>query len=172
MGRHTVVSLPFRLLTVAVAFGIAFLMGKPAEAQLLGPSPYVSFANSPFSGLTFTDYFFLETFEDNLFNTPQSNMNSGDVFVKSALIKFYACPSRRAATVAASAFVGDYAGNAGVTLNAPGTSNPVATNLNGTIIMFPLSSQVSLGRMRKSWPRMSSLPLGPSMTPPSNPLAP
>jgi prepilin-type processing-associated H-X9-DG protein len=89
---------------------------------------------------------FLE--QDNLFNTPQSSANSGDVFVSSQLVKFYACPSRRAATLSNSAFVGDYAGNAGVTGNAPGTSNPMVTNLNGTIVMYPLSSQVSLGRMR------------------------
>lgn len=41
-----------------------------AQAQLIGPTSYVGFAGSPLSGLTFTDYFFLETFEDLLLNTP------------------------------------------------------------------------------------------------------
>jgi hypothetical protein len=39
------------------------------QAALLGPSPYLSFADSPFQSLPFS-YFHLETFEDGLFNVP------------------------------------------------------------------------------------------------------
>ena len=38
-------------------------------ATLLGPTPYLSFANSPFFGGAFS-YFYLENFEDHLLNTP------------------------------------------------------------------------------------------------------
>jgi hypothetical protein len=40
-----------------------------AQAGPLGPVAYLSFSDSPFSGLTF-DYFHLETFEDHALNTP------------------------------------------------------------------------------------------------------
>ena len=54
-------------------------LSRPAEAQLLGPSPYLNFDNSlpgagtaisPFAGLSFANYFHLETFEDAALNTP------------------------------------------------------------------------------------------------------
>jgi hypothetical protein len=45
------------------------LMSATAQAAPLGPTPYLSAADSPFTGLTF-DYFHLETFEDHSFNTP------------------------------------------------------------------------------------------------------
>lgn len=40
-----------------------------ASAALLGPSPYLQFADSPFSAGSFT-YFYLEDFEDQLLDTP------------------------------------------------------------------------------------------------------
>lgn len=39
-------------------------------AVLLGPSPYLSSADSPFTALTGFNYFHLEDFEDGLMNTP------------------------------------------------------------------------------------------------------
>lgn len=42
----------------------------------LGPSPYLSFSDSPFNTLTFT-YFYLENFEDQLLNTPGVSVEGG-----------------------------------------------------------------------------------------------
>lgn len=44
------------------------LTAQPATAQLLGPTPYLSSADSPFSGGSFV-YFFLDDLEDNALNT-------------------------------------------------------------------------------------------------------
>jgi hypothetical protein len=49
-----------------------------AYAGPLGPTPYLSFAASPFSGGTFS-YFNLETFEDGLLNTPGVTASAGGV---------------------------------------------------------------------------------------------
>jgi hypothetical protein len=40
-----------------------------ARGSVIGPLEYQGFADSPFQGLAF-DYFYLETFEDRLFNVP------------------------------------------------------------------------------------------------------
>jgi hypothetical protein len=48
---------------------IGLVTGGSANAALLGPTPYLSFADSPFAGGSFS-YFQLETFEDGLLNTP------------------------------------------------------------------------------------------------------
>ena len=45
------------------------LSATAASAALLGPTPYLSSTDSPFSGGSFT-YFHLENFEDGLLNTP------------------------------------------------------------------------------------------------------
>lgn len=57
---------------VRLVIGVGLCVGaSTAHAQLLGPSPYSSFiSDSPFSGLTFPEYFHLETFEDGALNTP------------------------------------------------------------------------------------------------------
>lgn len=53
--------------------------GPAANAQtLLGPTPYLCFSDSPFSGLSL-GYFYLETFEDHLFNVPGVSANQGGV---------------------------------------------------------------------------------------------
>jgi hypothetical protein len=44
----------------------------------LGPTPYLSFADSPFNGGSFS-YFYLETFEDHLSNTPGVTGSPGGV---------------------------------------------------------------------------------------------
>jgi hypothetical protein len=49
-----------------------------AKPAFLGPTPYLSFADSPFNGGSF-GYFFLETFEDGLLNTPGVSASSGSV---------------------------------------------------------------------------------------------
>lgn len=45
------------------------LVSGTAQAAPIGPTPYLSFADSPFAATAF-DYFHLETFEDHLLNTP------------------------------------------------------------------------------------------------------
>lgn len=51
-------------------------IGTPAQAALLGPSPYLSFNDSPFRRGTFFSYFYLENFEDGALNTPGVTSNS------------------------------------------------------------------------------------------------
>ena len=48
---------------------VAFLAGAPAGAAILGPTPYLSAADSPFAGLGLSN-FSLEDFEDIALNTP------------------------------------------------------------------------------------------------------
>jgi hypothetical protein len=52
-----------------MAAAILLAAAAPAEAQLLGPTPYLSQADSPWTPADF-DVFHLEDFEDVLFNTP------------------------------------------------------------------------------------------------------
>src|SRR5438067_12096963 len=58
-----------RRLSLAAALVATCVLAAPASAQILGPSPYLQFSDSPFFGSSFS-YFYLETFEDGLFNTP------------------------------------------------------------------------------------------------------
>ena len=67
--------------TAALALGLVgcSCFAPAANAQtLLGPTPYLCFSDSPFSGLTL-GYFYLETFEDHLFNVPGVTVNQGGV---------------------------------------------------------------------------------------------
>ncbi len=57
---------------------LVFAFAAPASAALIGPSPYLSFADSPFDGGSFS-YFYLEDFEDHLFNTPGVTASAGGV---------------------------------------------------------------------------------------------
>jgi hypothetical protein len=66
------------IVTGVVALGVG-LAASPAAATLLGPSPYLSEANSPFNGISFS-YFFRETFEDGLLNTPGVTASAGNPF--------------------------------------------------------------------------------------------
>ena len=61
----------FRSAAVAafVAFGICGAFSGAAHAGVIGPTPYLSFADSPFNPANYSQ-FFLEDFEDGLFNTP------------------------------------------------------------------------------------------------------
>lgn len=59
-----------------VAVFLATLGSVPANAALLGPSIYSSFADSPFSGGNFS-YFHLEDFDDHLLNTPGVTVTAG-----------------------------------------------------------------------------------------------
>lgn len=57
------------LLAASCAF-LATSAVSVAQATLIGPSPYLSSADSPFSPFTGFTYFSLENFEDHLLNTP------------------------------------------------------------------------------------------------------
>ena len=48
----------------------------PTDAVLLDPTPYLSFADSPFNAQTF-DYFYLKNFEDGVLNTLGVTINQG-----------------------------------------------------------------------------------------------
>lgn len=51
-----------------------------ASAQLLGPTPYLQFSDSPFyAGQSGFQYFYLETFEDHLLNVPGVTASAGGV---------------------------------------------------------------------------------------------
>ena len=56
---------------LAITTAVAALVALPhlAAASPIGPTPYQSFADSPFSGVSFS-WFYLEDFEDGLLNTP------------------------------------------------------------------------------------------------------
>ena len=61
-----------------VAFCLVFFCSLSANggSVFFGPSPYLTFTNSTFDMAGF-DYFFLETCEDGLINTPGVTLNSG-----------------------------------------------------------------------------------------------
>lgn len=54
----------------AALFAVSFAAAPLAQATLLGPTPYLSSADSPFSPFTGFTYFHLEDFDDHLLNTP------------------------------------------------------------------------------------------------------
>ena len=58
------------------ALALALLAPTISPAQYLGPTPYTSFASSPFSSVSF-NYIHLETFEDGLLNTPGVTASAG-----------------------------------------------------------------------------------------------
>jgi hypothetical protein len=62
--------------------GMVALIGGFAvtgEATVIGPSPYLSFADSPFSGADF-QYFYLEDFEDGALNVPGVTASGGQIW--------------------------------------------------------------------------------------------
>jgi hypothetical protein len=50
-----------------------------ASAQILGPTPYLQFSDSPFASVSGFQYFHLETFEDHLLNVPGVTASAGGV---------------------------------------------------------------------------------------------
>jgi len=70
---------PWRIAIAAVGVIASSLLCAGAQAALIGPVlPYLGFNDSPFKGLSFS-YFYLETFEDNLLNTPGVTASTGAV---------------------------------------------------------------------------------------------
>jgi PEP-CTERM motif len=68
----------YLFLLVAVSI-IVHLSPTGLHAQLLGPTPYLSFNNSPFQSLTFS-YFHLENFETGALMVPGVTPSAGSVF--------------------------------------------------------------------------------------------
>ncbi len=60
-----------------ILLALALIPGMYADT-LLGPTPYLSFADSPFNGVSFSQ-FYLEDFEDHLLNTPGVTGSPGGV---------------------------------------------------------------------------------------------
>ncbi len=71
---------------LSITLSVAVLLTAPltANASLIGPTPYLSSADSPFAG-TFFNYFHLENFEDGLLNTPGVSASSGMVLSAAGL---------------------------------------------------------------------------------------
>lgn len=65
---------------IAVALAAALIAAPAAvSAQMLGPTPYLQFSDSPFAGISGFSYFWLENFEDHLFNVPGVTASAGGV---------------------------------------------------------------------------------------------
>ena len=65
-----------RRLIVGLAALVILFGTAQVHASFWGPSPYLQFPDSPFSGQTF-GYFHLEDFEDGLLNTPGVSASAG-----------------------------------------------------------------------------------------------
>jgi hypothetical protein len=63
-------------LVILMAVAVLLVAAPASAASLLGPTPYLSFADSPFSGLGLSN-FQLENFQDNSLNTPGVSANFG-----------------------------------------------------------------------------------------------
>lgn len=58
-----------RKFVIASFVGVLMMLPRLAAASSIGPTPYLSFADSPFAGESFS-WFYVEDFEDGLLNTP------------------------------------------------------------------------------------------------------
>lgn len=66
------------LIFTALAMSVGYASAASADAILFGPTPYLEPADSPFNGSSFS-YFYLETFEDGVLNTPGVAASAGVV---------------------------------------------------------------------------------------------
>jgi hypothetical protein len=106
---------------------VALVMSTAASVSgqvLVGPSPYLSFADSPFSGAASFDYFHLENFEDNAF-TPGWTASPGWV---------RALPSAFTDSVDADDGVIDGSGAAGSSFYSGGTATTLTINFDAGIL--------------------------------------
>lgn len=65
-------------LAVGTTIALALSLASPARAAVIGPTPYLSVADSPFNPAAFS-VFYLEDFEDGLLNTPGLSASSSCV---------------------------------------------------------------------------------------------
>jgi hypothetical protein len=63
-----------------VTLAATCLLPLVASAQLLGPTPYFQFADSPFAAVSFGGYFHLEDMEDGVFNVAGVTFDYGAVY--------------------------------------------------------------------------------------------
>jgi len=63
---------------VGIGFVASLVVAPLSHAFLIAPTPYLSFADSPFASASFS-YFHLETFEDHLLNVPGVTASAGGV---------------------------------------------------------------------------------------------
>ncbi len=68
-----------RISLTMVALAAALAASQPATGALIGPSPYASTADSPFSPFAGFSYFHLENFDDHALNTPGVAVSPGTV---------------------------------------------------------------------------------------------
>lgn len=75
-------------LLAGLATGL-FIFGSVgmADADLIGPSPYLSFNDSPFKGTNFS-FFYLEDFEDHMLNTLGATVDQGTIYYKTENYNF------------------------------------------------------------------------------------
>jgi len=69
---------PTRLLSIALSFAAVVYPATTTAQMIQGTSAYLQFSDSPFSSLNFS-YFWLENFEDHLFNVPGVTASAGGV---------------------------------------------------------------------------------------------
>lgn len=62
---------------ILVVSGLAAFWASSAGAQLLGPTPYLGQADSPFAALITAGTVVVENFEDGLLNTPNVTASAG-----------------------------------------------------------------------------------------------
>lgn len=67
-------------------FAFAAFGAGQVLAQYLGPTPYLSAADSPFASVAFTEYFHLEDFEDGLLDAPGLSASEGFVTSPDTLV--------------------------------------------------------------------------------------
>ena len=77
-----------RILATCTCILVSPMTSVGAATSLLGPTPYVSFSDSPFSAVAFADYFHFEDFEDNAFDVPgvSSTSATGSPFSSFVLV--------------------------------------------------------------------------------------
>ena len=93
-----------------------------SDAELFGPTPYLSIQDSPFTGLGF-DYFHVEDFEDGVLNTPGLNL----LEVSTTLITF---PGTQVDSVDADSGAIDGFGNSGRSLLSNGSTATFNFNID------------------------------------------
>lgn len=69
-----------RKFVIAIFAGVLMMLPRMAAASSIGPTPYLSFADSPFASQSFS-WFYVEDFEDGLLNTPGVSVSPSTVAI-------------------------------------------------------------------------------------------
>jgi hypothetical protein len=110
---------------LAIAFSAVALVALPhrAAASSIGPVPYLSFADSPFNGGSFS-WFYLEDFEDGLLNTPGVSVSPSTV------------------AIAVGGFTDSVDGDDGVIDGSGSNGHSLWSNFSTSLIAFDFSAAV------------------------------